>query len=121
MLLKNSAIIAVLLIALLMFVFCCQSEKAEKPETEAIPITESLQARLDEQKAGFMEKIPEEIMKDFKNGMAELASSEVMNTVLKVGDKAPDFELPNAVGAIVKLSDLLKNGPVVLTWYRGSW
>ena len=40
---------------------------------------------------------------------------------LKVGDKAPNFTLKNALGKKVKLSTLLKNGNVVLTWYRGGW
>ena len=38
-----------------------------------------------------------------------------------VGDRAPDFELPNASGKRVKLSALLEHGPVVVTWYRGAW
>ena len=33
------------------------------------------------------------------------------------GDKAPDFEAPNQIGESVRLSELLKNGPVVLYFY----
>lgn len=40
---------------------------------------------------------------------------------LKLGDKALDFELPNPLGQLISLSNLLKTGPVVLTFYRGSW
>ena len=40
---------------------------------------------------------------------------------LKIGDKAPDFELPNAHGKNVRLSKALENGPVVLVFYRGAW
>jgi peroxiredoxin len=40
---------------------------------------------------------------------------------LVVGDKAPDFTLPNATGNQVSLSELLKKGPVVLKFYRGEW
>jgi peroxiredoxin len=40
---------------------------------------------------------------------------------LKVGEKAPDFVLPNAFGKPVRLNDLLAQGPVVLTFYRGAW
>jgi peroxiredoxin len=42
-------------------------------------------------------------------------------TALNVGDKAPDFKLKDQKGADVTLSQLLKNGPVILTWYRGGW
>lgn len=40
---------------------------------------------------------------------------------LKVGDKAPDFELPNAIGKVVSLSQCLAAGPVILKFYRGAW
>ncbi|MBT3877513.1 MAG: AhpC/TSA family protein [Candidatus Scalindua sp.] len=40
---------------------------------------------------------------------------------LKVGAAAPDFLLSNAFGEKVKLSEQLKEGPVVLSFYRGAW
>ena len=40
---------------------------------------------------------------------------------LKVGEKAPDFVLLNAVGKSISLSAFLKKGPVVLKFYRGEW
>jgi len=40
---------------------------------------------------------------------------------LKLGEKAPDFTLTNAFGQKVKLSVVLKNGPVILSFYRGAW
>ncbi len=40
---------------------------------------------------------------------------------LKVGDKAPDFTLPNAVGKMVSLKKRLQSGPVILKFYRGEW
>jgi peroxiredoxin len=40
---------------------------------------------------------------------------------MAVGDKAPDFTLPDAKGQQVSLASLLQQGPVVLTWYRGGW
>ena len=40
---------------------------------------------------------------------------------LRAGDSAPDFTLFNAFGRRVKLSDQLKEGPVVLAFYRGAW
>ncbi len=38
-----------------------------------------------------------------------------------VGDLAPDFALRNRAGALVVLHDCLKDGPVVLNFYRGEW
>jgi peroxiredoxin len=40
---------------------------------------------------------------------------------IRVGSDAPDFSLPNQNGKIVHLRELLKDGPVVLSFYRGSW
>jgi type IV pilus biogenesis protein CpaD/CtpE len=40
---------------------------------------------------------------------------------LKVGDKAPDFALPNGDGKLVSLSDYTSVRPVVIVFYRGFW
>jgi len=40
---------------------------------------------------------------------------------IRVGEKAPDFVLNNALGKSVNLKDRLKQGPVVLVFYRGAW
>jgi peroxiredoxin len=49
----------------------------------------------------------------FDTGQAERATN--------VGDIAPGFSLPNATEDTVTLNDLLRDGPVVLSFYRGSW
>ena len=36
---------------------------------------------------------------------------------LKVGDRAPLFNLPSSTGEPVDLSEYLSRGPVVLAWY----
>jgi peroxiredoxin Q/BCP len=40
-----------------------------------------------------------------------------MASELRVGDHAPDFELPESSGKTVRLTELLKDGPVVLYFY----
>lgn len=40
---------------------------------------------------------------------------------IKVGEKAPDFRLNNALGKEIHLKDELNKGPVVLVFYRGAW
>lgn len=82
---------------------------------------ETLGERIAARRAQF-DKVAPQAMKDaFEQGVREVGSSGVMETALRQGDTAPDFTLPGADGASVTLSELLKNGPVVLTWYRGGW
>lgn len=50
-----------------------------------------------------------------------LVDTGIANGALKVGEKAPAFSLPNQVGESIVLSELLKKGPVVISFYRGSW
>lgn len=55
-----------------------------------------------------------------KNSAEDLAK-QMPTPGLKVGDKAPDFTLKNASGKKVTLSNVLKKGPVILSFYRGAW
>jgi AhpC/TSA family len=50
-----------------------------------------------------------------------LPPSAAPRTSLKVGDKAPDFALPNGDGKLVVLSEYTARMPVVLVFYRGYW
>lgn len=46
---------------------------------------------------------------------------EAVKTALRVGARMPSFALKDATGKTVKSSDLLKQGNLVLVFYRGSW
>jgi peroxiredoxin len=48
----------------------------------------------------------------------EVPAAAVVNSpAMNAGDLAPDFELPADDGSTIRLSDELKNGPVVLFFY----
>lgn len=64
---------------------------------------------------------PPDRIRAYEQGIEEVRRSGVIEKALKVGDRAPEFELPDATGKTVKLPDLLARGPVVVTWYRGGW
>jgi hypothetical protein len=51
----------------------------------------------------------------------ELRASGIMDRVIKLGDPLPAFALPNANGRTVRSADLLAQGPLVLTFFRGAW
>jgi peroxiredoxin len=76
---------------------------------------------LDEFREKSAKKAPPERLRAYEEGIAEVRQSGITDKALKVGDRAPDFELVNAVGKKIKLSELTAHGPVVLTWYRGGW
>jgi peroxiredoxin len=48
-------------------------------------------------------------------------SAGVLDHALKVNDSAPVFSLPDAFGHEISLKTLLKEGPVVISFYRGEW
>jgi peroxiredoxin len=50
-----------------------------------------------------------------------LRVSGIGRRALHAGAVAPDFMLPDAQGRCVRLQSLLRQGPVVLVFYRGSW
>ena len=50
-----------------------------------------------------------------------LRASGILDSVVKVGDQLPDFALPNVEGTAVRSGDLLARGPLVLTFFRGTW
>ena len=56
-----------------------------------------------------------------ERGVEDLRASGIMGRIVKVGQPAPAFTLPNAAGREVSLADLRARGPVVLSFYRGRW
>lgn len=62
----------------------------------------------------------EEEMAVMKRSADELAK-QLPSPGLKVGEKAPEFNITNAFGKQVSLYQELKKGPVVLVFYRGAW
>jgi peroxiredoxin len=52
---------------------------------------------------------------------AEALAAKLPTPGLRVGAKAPNFSLKNAYGKKVRLSHLLRKGPVILAFYRGAW
>ncbi len=65
--------------------------------------------------------LPFEIIGSMQRDLETLARSGLAQHSIQVGEQAPDFTLPDALGQPVTLSDLLKQGPVVVAFYRGAW
>ena len=48
-------------------------------------------------------------------------AGEVRNAKLQVGDKAPDFRLPDHTGGYVRLSDFQGKKNIVIAFYPLAW
>ncbi len=81
----------------------------------------SLQEQLDALRAQAKTRIPAEAQAVMQRSIDELHASGILNGVPKVGDRAPDFTLPNARGQQIGLAGLLAKGPAVVSFYRGRW
>lgn len=86
----------------------------------------SLQQKLDAFKADFEAgkppyNVPPSVIDIMHRATTELIDSGAAKLALKAGDKAPDFTLKDPEGNVVTSADLLRKGPLVLTFYRGVW
>ena len=86
----------------------------------------SLQDTLDEFKKNFEAGgppyyVPAAVHDTFHRATAKLTASGQAERSIKVGDRAPDFTLPDADGNSVSSGSMLEKGPLVVTFYRGVW
>ena len=66
-------------------------------------------------------RVPADLLAEVQASIDDVKRSGIEARALKAGDRAPAFTLPNAHGAPVSLADLVRHGPVILTFYRGVW
>ncbi len=62
-----------------------------------------------------------EIKAAYDEFLDRLDAARVAHEALKVGDPMPAFLLPSAEGRLVDSADLLAAGPLVITFFRGTW
>ena len=56
-----------------------------------------------------------------ERAIAELFATGIEEAILPAGAHAPEFSLPNGAGLMVRSSDLLALGPLVVNFFRGRW
>jgi hypothetical protein len=81
----------------------------------------SLAEQLDAIRAGAAKRVPPEQRAIMAEATDALRKSGILDGVPKAGDRLPDFTLHNADGDEVLSRDLLMRGPLVLTFFRGTW
>lgn len=102
-----------------------QSAYAMQVQTAAAKKSEGphgpLAAELNGMRESFNATAPADVKEAFERGVREVDALGLVKSSVQVGQKAPDFALPNASGGTTKLSEMLAQGPVVVTFYRGGW
>jgi len=83
------------------------------PETSLTQATKEMREALRGQ-------FPAHALDTWDRDSAALATLDV-SAAPAVGDRAPDFRLPDASGGDIELAMLLEGGPVVVVFYRGAW
>lgn len=81
----------------------------------------NLKAALDAFRAEFLTKFPPDKAAIMQRATDALSQEFTTRQPLAVGELAPDFTLTNAVGKEIHLSEKLKQGAALLTFYRGGW
>jgi hypothetical protein len=64
---------------------------------------------------------PADVVASMHRAVEDLRLSGATGRVLRSGDKAPEFVLPNAAGQPIDSRVLLTRGPLIVTFYRGRW
>ena len=66
-------------------------------------------------------RIPAESLETMVQATQDLKATGIEGKALGQGDKAPDFTLQSHRGEQRTLSAMLRNGPLVISFYRGGW
>ncbi len=86
-----------------------------------VPTNTPLQQQIDEFIAEGASWLPTKLLQDLLSPIGQLINSGAAENALKEGAQVPDFALSDARGTAVRLSHLLTQGPVIMTFYRGQW
>ena len=94
-----------------------RSLEESNPATDARPLREIYAER----KELIAKYVPAETQKIHAQAIAELKQRHLAVNILPVGAKAPDFELHDHDGRLVRSSDQLAKGRLILCFIRGRW
>lgn len=80
-----------------------------------------LQEQLDAITANTRALVQPERLAIGERAVEELFASGIGQRILPVGTQAPAIALPDSAGRLVRSSDLLALGPLVINFFRGRW
>jgi hypothetical protein len=81
----------------------------------------SLEEKLAATCAASASRIPPERQAIMHRATEDLRKSGILDRIVPVGARMPPFDLANHDGRRVSSEDVLAGGPLVLSFFRGSW
>ena len=81
----------------------------------------SLTSQIDGLKQQMGREIPKEILVTLTKALEKVSQTGIMDQTCQAGDKAPSFELLDVTGSIIASDEILSQGHMVLSFYRGVW
>ena len=81
----------------------------------------TLQDQLDEITANTRHLVQAERLAVSERSVEELFATGIEDRILPVGTLAPEFDLHDAMGRMVRSQDMLALGPLVIKFFRGRW
>jgi peroxiredoxin len=69
----------------------------------------------------FQKTAPPQISQTINTANSDFEHAFKTESIIKVGDKLPSFALKDALGKEVTSNELLENGPLLISFYRGEW
>ncbi len=81
----------------------------------------SLKAQIDAYNVQKDAKLPADVLALMNTTNEELIAQHIKDNALQIGQKVENFSLTNHNGENIELADLLKKGPVIISFYRGGW
>lgn len=80
-----------------------------------------LQQTLDQIREGFSKQAPAEAITLMHDTTRALQRSGLADRSIHVGETMPDFNLLDTEGDFVSLGELIEEGPLVISFFRGFW
>ena len=80
-----------------------------------------LQEKLNAMKKESIAGRPPEVVAVLLGEVEKLVQSGIADKAINVGERLPEFTLPDENGNLVSSKDLLAKGPLAISFYRGVW
>ena len=81
----------------------------------------TLNERLIRIKENFLKQAPSKAVAIMDRATEALRESGILDSIPGVGSRLPAFNLVDTADQRVRSDELLRQGPLVLTFYRGVW